>query len=83
MKAMEPRDTHPRIERMIIEGYRRMTPAQKLARVFDLSLAVRQLSAARIRNEHPELDERTVQERVAELCYGPDLVRRALGRPPK
>ena len=80
---MEPRDTHPRIVEMRVEGFRRMTPAEKLARVFDMTLTVRQLSAARIRSEHPELDARAVQERVAELCYGPDLVRRALGRAPR
>jgi hypothetical protein len=80
---MEPRDTHPKIAAMLVEGFRRMTPAQKLARVFDMSLAVRQLSASRIRSEHPDLEPRAIQERVAEICYGPDLVRRALGRAPK
>ena len=80
MHVVEPRDTDPRIAKMIVEGYRRMPPAEKLARVFDLTRAVRELSAARIKREHPVLDAREVQVRVAELCYGKELVRRALGR---
>lgn len=64
---------------MMLEGYRRMTPAEKLARCGDLSSAVRQLSAARIRSEHPGADEREVTRRVAALLYPAELLDRALG----
>jgi hypothetical protein len=76
-------DTHPAVAKMIIDGYRRMTPAEKLARCGDLSSAVRQLSAARIRAEHPEADEREVRVRVAALLYPAELLRRAVGWVPE
>lgn len=75
-------DTHPAILALMLEGYRRMTPAQKLARCGDLSTAVRQLAAARIRAEHPEADEREVLLRVASLLYPADLMERAAGWKP-
>jgi hypothetical protein len=70
-------DTHPAILSRMIEGYRRMTPAEKLARCGDLSTAVRQLAAARIRAEHPEASERDIVIRVARLLYPVDLISRA------
>jgi hypothetical protein len=63
----------------MVEGYRRMTPAQKLARCGDLSSAVRQLAATRVRAEHPEASEREVVLRVAALLYPADLMKRAVG----
>ncbi len=75
-------DTHPAIAKMLVEGYRRMSPAEKLARCGDLSASVRQLAAARIRAEHPRADEREVQLRVASLLYPADLLRRAVGWEP-
>ncbi|MGO8996972.1 MAG: hypothetical protein ACLQVI_26960 [Polyangiaceae bacterium] len=76
-------DTHPTIAKMMIEGYRRMTPAEKLARCGDLSSAVRQLSAARIRAEHPGAGEREIGLRVAALLYPAELMERAFGWVPE
>ena len=42
-------DTHPTVEALIIEGYRRMSPAQKLARVAALTRTVQELALADIR----------------------------------
>jgi hypothetical protein len=76
--GLEPmNDTHPAIAAMILDGYRRMTPAEKLARCADLSTSVRQLAAARIRAENPGLTEREVLWRVAALLYPPELLERA------
>jgi hypothetical protein len=72
-------DTSKAIEARMLELYGRMSPAQKAAKVFDLMRATRELAAARIRNEHPDLSPREVQVRVAALIYGRDLVRRATG----
>lgn len=76
-------DTHPAIAKMIMDGYRRMTPAEKLARCGDLSSAVRQLSAARIRREYPDADDREVRLRVAALLYPRELLMRAFGWAPE
>jgi hypothetical protein len=75
---VEPRDTHPKVIELLTAGYRAMPAREKIARAFDMSRAVREMAAARIRREHPELDARQVQVRVAVLCYGDELVRRAL-----
>lgn len=66
----------------MLELYRRMTPWEKAKKVFDLARATRQLAAARIRSEHPELSEREVEVRVAALVYGRNLVMRATGIDP-
>lgn len=44
----------------MLQLYRQMTPQQKAARIFDLNLAARALSAARIDREHPNLSPREV-----------------------
>lgn len=59
------RDTSPDMERVLFEGYRRMTPEQKLERVFGLTLALRELTAASIRQQRPDASEREIRLRVA------------------
>ena len=61
-------DTPLEIEEILLAGYRRMTPAEKLARVADLNLAVRQLALARIRAQYgPNLSEREERLRLGAL----------------
>jgi hypothetical protein len=64
------RDTRPEVFTLLLEGYRRMTPAQKLARVADLSAASRQMAEARIRKEHPDADDSEVRLRLGALVLG-------------
>lgn len=83
--SLGARDTRPVIEERLLQLYRAMTPEQRAARVFVLTRTTRtarQLSAARIRRDHPELSDREVEARVAALAYGRDLVRRATGIDP-
>ena len=62
------RDTDPDVEERMLEGYRRMTPLEKLQRVFELNRAVEQLALARIREWYgPNLSEREEQLRLAAL----------------
>jgi hypothetical protein len=70
------RDTRPEVVSVLLEGYRRMTPAQKLARVADLTAAARQMAAARIRSQHPGADESEVRLRLAALVLGRQTMRR-------
>lgn len=61
-------DTRAGIEDRLIEGYRRMSPAGKLARVESLNRALTALAAARIRARYgPDLDERELRLRLASL----------------
>lgn len=48
-------DTPPHIQKMLIEGYRNMSPQQKLKQVSELTLAVQQLALARIRKRYGKL----------------------------
>jgi hypothetical protein len=83
MNAMVPLDdTHPAIEAILIEGYRRMSPADKLRRVEALNEAVLQLAASRIRTEHPGIDERQLRLRLASLWLGRETMLRAFGWDP-
>jgi hypothetical protein len=75
-------DTRPEVAQILIEGYRRMTPTQKIARVFDLSLAARQLAAARIRQQYLGISDREMQLRVAALALGRDIMVRVFGWDP-
>jgi hypothetical protein len=60
-------DTPPHIHEMIIEGYRKMTPQQKLQQVCELNKAVQQLALARIRKQYGDIPEREQQLRLASL----------------
>ena len=51
-------DTPAPVERILIEAWRRMTPEQKLERVFGLTAALRELTAACIRQQRPDASER-------------------------
>jgi hypothetical protein len=77
------RDTSPEAARVLIDGYRRMSPEQKLAIVDDLTQATKQLAAARIRQQYPNATDREVSMRVASLTLGRDLMIRAFGWDPE
>lgn len=72
-------DTDPAIEAMLIEGYRRMSPSQKLERVRALTRAVQQLALLDIRRRHPGAGEREQALRLASRRIEPDLMLRAFG----
>jgi phage gp16-like protein len=69
-------DTEARAEERWMEMVRQMTPAQRLARTWELSEAVRQMFLANIRH----LDEDTQRRRLAEASYGPEAAERMYGR---
>ena len=61
----QSRDTTPDAERIQLEAWRRMTPAQKLR--IELVRASEELARAGIRERHPDADEREVELRLAAL----------------
>ena len=64
----EASDTPPEVEEILLEGYRRMTPAERLARALDLGRAVQQLALARIHERFGAgLSEREARLRLAAL----------------
>lgn len=60
-------DTSPQIQEILISGYRRMSPQQKLKRVNELTKAVQQLALARIRQQYGTVSEREQRLRLASL----------------
>ncbi len=60
-------DTPPEIEAILIEGFRRMSPAQKLNRVGELTRAVQQMALARLTQQYPDDTERERRLRLASL----------------
>ena len=60
-------DTPAHIQRMLIAGYRNMTPQQKLRRVSELTQTVQQFALARIRKQYGEISEREQKLRLAAL----------------
>ena len=77
--SIQPNDTHPKIEALMIAGYRKMSAAQKLQRVRALTRAVQKLALLDIRRRHPNADPREQALRVASRWLGPDLMLRAFG----
>ena len=76
-------DTHPAAEQVLIEGYRRMTPADKLKRVVSLTQGVQQMALLRLREKYPEDSERQLQYRLASLWIDAETMRRAVGWDPE
>jgi hypothetical protein len=77
-------DTPPEIEAILLEGYRRMAPHEKLARVTELNEAVRQMALARIRATYgPGLSEHEERLRLAALWLDRETMIRAFAWDPE
>jgi hypothetical protein len=81
MKTQSP-DTSPEAERILIKGYRRMTPREKMQRVLEMNRFGYQLALAGVRRRHPNADERELNLRIASLSIPADLMRKAFGWDP-
>jgi len=76
-------DTSPEAQRVLVEGYRRMSPADKLQRVFELTEATRQMARARIVAEYgPNISEREIRLRLAALTIDRQTMIDAFGWDP-
>lgn len=76
-------DTPPHIQKILIEGYRRMSPQQKLKLVSDMTRAVQQLALARIRKQYGALPERELRLRLAALWLDRETMIRVFGWDPR
>jgi hypothetical protein len=77
--TLPPSDTDPRIEAMLIEGCRAMSPSQKVERVRAMTLAVQKLALLDIQRTHPEASEREQKLRLASRWLPPELMVKAFG----
>jgi hypothetical protein len=79
MNANPTDDTHPAIKALLIDGYRKMSAAEKLDQVRRLTLAVQELALADIRRRYPNADLREQSLRLASRWIEPSLMERAFG----
>jgi hypothetical protein len=78
MRTQSP-DTHPDVERILVEAYRRMMPAGRYRKVGEMNRAVELLALADVRRRYPNADDRECQLRVASRRIPADLMRKAFG----
>ncbi len=64
---LQTSDTPPHIQKILIAGYRLMSPQQKLKRVNELTIAVQQMALVRIKQQYGAISEREQQLRLASL----------------
>lgn len=76
-------DTHPEIERRLIEAYRTMTPSQKLSRVVEMTRAVQQMALARLRSTYPGASDRELTLHLASLWIDRETMIRAFDWDPE
>jgi len=77
-------DTPPEIEEIVLEGYRRMTPLEKLLQVFELNWMAQTMAAARIQAWYgPNLSERELRLRLAALWLDRETMIAAFGWDPE
>jgi hypothetical protein len=76
-------DTQPEVEAILMAGYRRMTAAEKLWRVQALNESVLQFAAARLRQDHPGIDERELRLRLASRWLDRETMIRAFAWDPE
>ena len=70
-------DTPPEIERLQVEGWRRMSTAEKAAVVSGLAQAARDMALAGVRHRHPGASPREQFLRLAIVTLGRDLALKA------
>lgn len=58
-------DTSPEVERMMIEIWRKATPAQKLEKVLSIGRSINELVRAYLRQQYPEATPREIELRLA------------------
>lgn len=73
-----PADSSPDAVRVQFEILRRMTPAQRIAMVDDLTKLARDLAVAGLRRRHPQASDAQIEKLFFEMTLGPELAQRVL-----
>lgn len=66
-------DTSNEAHQIQLEGLRRMTPQQRIAKTCELSHRVRKMAFDAIRRRYPDYSEEEVRLAFIELTYGREL----------
>jgi len=81
MKTQSP-DTHPEIERIIVEAARKMTFAERFHKIEDLMRTAQALALADINHRYPNATEHEIRMRLGSRRIPADLMRKAFGWDP-
>ncbi|MCL6591915.1 MAG: hypothetical protein K6U80_18440 [Firmicutes bacterium] len=66
-------DTHPALEPIIIEGFRKMPPGQRFKMAMEMSEAIRDLAKAGILKRYPGISNEELRKRLGALLLGREL----------
>ncbi|MFZ5855625.1 MAG: hypothetical protein ACOYZ6_02240 [Chloroflexota bacterium] len=72
-------DTHPKMEALQVELWRRASPTRKMQMVAQLNASVRLLAMAGLRSRFPNASESELIRRFADLLLGEELARKVYG----
>ena len=76
-------DTSPEIQKILVRGYQKMNPREKMKRVSELNRSIQQMALARIRREYGNISEKEQQLRLASLWLDKDVMIKAFGWNPQ
>ncbi len=74
-------DTHPKMEALQIELWRKASPTQKMNMLAQLNASARLLALAGLRSRFPQASEGELQRKLADLLLGEELARKVYGEP--
>ena len=77
---MRPLDTSPEAWAVFLDIQRRMTPGEKVARVFELSARVKAMAEAGLRHRYPEASDEEIRLRAIRQRLGDELFKKAYGK---
>jgi hypothetical protein len=72
-------DTHPKMEALQIQLWRRASPTRKMHMLAQLNASARALALAGLRSRYPQASETEMQRRLADLLLGEELARKVYG----
>lgn len=75
MKTQSP-DTHPEIERIQIEAYRKMSFTEKMHCIGDMHRTGQHMALMNVRQRYPNANERELKLRAAALMLDADLMKK-------
>lgn len=76
---MRPLDTSPEAWAVFLDIQKRMTPGEKIARVFELSALVKAMAAAGLRQRYPDANDEEIRLRAIRQRLGDELFNEAYG----
>lgn len=76
---MRPLDTSPEAWAVFLDIQRRMTPGEKIARVFELSALVKAMAEAGLRQRYPDASDEEIRLRAIRQRLGDELFEKAYG----